>query len=65
MNPFRELAAVAREFDVPLHTDAVQAVGVLPVDFAGCGADALTLTGHKLGGRTARGTAAAPGAGLC
>ena len=35
---------------MPLHTDAVQAVGVLPVDFAGRGADALTLTGHKLGG---------------
>jgi cysteine desulfurase len=50
VNPIRELAAVAHEFDVPLHTDAVQAVGVLPVDFAGCGADALTLTGHRLCG---------------
>lgn len=50
VNPIRELAAVAHEFDVPLHTDAVQAVGVLPVDFGACGADALTLTGHKLGG---------------
>jgi cysteine desulfurase len=50
VNPIRELAAVAHEFEVPFHTDAVQAVGVLPVDFAGCGADALTLTGHKLGG---------------
>ncbi len=35
---------------MPLHTDAVQAVGVLPVDFAASGVDALTLTGHKLGG---------------
>jgi cysteine desulfurase len=50
VNPIRELAAVAHEFDVPLHTDAVQAVGVLPVDFAASGADALTLTGHKIGG---------------
>jgi cysteine desulfurase len=50
VNPVRELAAVAREHGVPLHTDAVQAVGVLPVDFAASGADALTLTGHKLGG---------------
>jgi cysteine desulfurase len=50
VNPIRELVAVAHEFDVPLHTDAVQAVGVLPVDFAACGADALTLTGHKIGG---------------
>ncbi|MDN5932581.1 MAG: cysteine desulfurase [Pseudonocardia sp.] len=50
VNPIRELAAVAHEFDVPLHTDAVQAVGILPVDFAASGVDALTLTGHKLGG---------------
>ena len=35
---------------VPLHTDAVQAVGQLPVDFAASGADALTVTGHKFGG---------------
>ncbi len=50
VNPIRELAAIAHEFDVPLHTDAVQAVGILPVDFAASGVDALTLTGHKLGG---------------
>lgn len=50
VNPVAELAAVAHAHGVPLHTDAVQAVGQLPVDFAACGADALTLTGHKLGG---------------
>jgi cysteine desulfurase len=33
-----------------VHCDAVQAVGSVPVDFAGSGLDALTLTGHKLGG---------------
>jgi cysteine desulfurase len=33
-----------------LHTDAVQAVGQVPVDFAASGVDALTMTGHKLGG---------------
>ena len=50
VNPVRELAGIAHEYGVPLHTDAVQAVGVLPVDFAASGVDALTLTGHKLGG---------------
>lgn len=50
VNPVADLAAVAHEFGVPFHTDAVQAVGILDVDFAASGADALTLTGHKLGG---------------
>ena len=50
VNPIRELAAVAHRHGVPIHTDAVQAVGILPVDFAASGVDALTLTGHKLGG---------------
>jgi len=50
VQPIRGLAAVAGEYDVPFHTDAVQAVGSLPVDFAVSGVDALTLTGHKLGG---------------
>ncbi len=50
VQPVAELAAVAHEFGVPLHTDAVQAVGSLPVDFAASSVDALTMTGHKLGG---------------
>jgi cysteine desulfurase len=50
INPVRELAEVCAAHDIPLHTDAVQAVGAVPVDFAASGASALTLTGHKLGG---------------
>jgi cysteine desulfurase len=48
--PIRELAEIAAEHGVPLHTDAVQAVGQLPVHFGKSGTAALTLTGHKLGG---------------
>jgi cysteine desulfurase len=44
------LTGVAHAVGVPLHTDAVQAVGQVPVDFGASGVDALTLTGHKLGG---------------
>ncbi|SHN79140.1 cysteine desulfurase [Geodermatophilus obscurus] len=44
------LADVAHDVGVPVHTDAVQAVGQVPVDFASSGVDALTMTGHKLGG---------------
>jgi cysteine desulfurase len=50
VNDIAALAAVAHEMGVPLHTDAVQAVGQVPVDFADSGVDALTMTGHKLGG---------------
>ncbi|MFC0543850.1 cysteine desulfurase family protein [Kutzneria chonburiensis] len=50
VNPIRELAEIAASRGVPLHTDAVQAVGSVPVNFAESGASALTLTGHKLGG---------------
>ncbi|PRY61278.1 cysteine desulfurase [Knoellia remsis] len=45
-----ELAAVAREAGVPFHTDAVQAVGQVPVNFAESGADLMTVTAHKVGG---------------
>ncbi|WP_052372734.1 cysteine desulfurase family protein [Amycolatopsis taiwanensis] len=50
INPMAELAAICAEYDIPVHTDAVQAVGGVPVDFAASGVSALTLTGHKLGG---------------
>jgi cysteine desulfurase len=50
IQPVRALADVAHEHGVPLHTDAVQAVGQLPLDFAASGVDALTVTGHKFGG---------------
>jgi len=52
VQPVRELAAIAHAHGIPLHTDAVQAVGQLPVDFDDSGVDALTITGHKYGGPT-------------
>src|SRR3954449_2361517 len=50
LQPVAELAEIAHEYGIPMHCDAVQAVGAVPVDFAAAGVDALTLTGHKLGG---------------
>jgi cysteine desulfurase len=50
IQPVSELAAVAHEYGIPFHTDAVQAAAQLPVHFAESGVDALTVTGHKLGG---------------
>ncbi|MFG3307772.1 cysteine desulfurase family protein [Streptomyces wuyuanensis] len=48
--PVRELADTAAEFGIPLHSDAVQAVGQLDVGFAASGLAAMTVSGHKIGG---------------
>ncbi|MFE2098076.1 MULTISPECIES: cysteine desulfurase family protein [unclassified Streptomyces] len=48
--PVRELADVAGEFGIPLHADAVQAFGQLPVDFGTSGLAAMTVSAHKIGG---------------
>ena len=50
VQPIAELAAIATEYDVPVHTDGVQALGALEVDFGASGVAALTVTGHKVGG---------------
>ncbi|MDT5362296.1 MAG: cysteine desulfurase [Mycobacterium sp.] len=50
--PIAELAAVAAEFDIPMHSDAIQAVGQLPVDFAASGLSAMSVAAHKFGGPT-------------
>lgn len=48
--PIAELAAVAGEFGIPMHSDAVQTVGQIPVDFTGSGLAAMSITAHKFGG---------------
>ncbi|KAA8964827.1 cysteine desulfurase family protein [Mycobacterium sp.] len=48
--PIIELASVAAEFDVPMHSDAIQAVGALPVDFAASTLSAMSVAAHKFGG---------------
>jgi cysteine desulfurase len=50
VQPIADVVAIAHEHGIPVHSDAVQAVGQVPVDFAASGVDAMTLTGHKIGG---------------
>src|SRR5680860_1029328 len=50
VQPIAEIAAVAHTFDIPVHSDAVQAVGQVEVDFAKSGLDLMSVSGHKVGG---------------
>lgn len=48
IQPIADIADIAREAGVPLHTDAAQAVGKIDVDVRTSGVDFLTVAGHKL-----------------
>ncbi|NOK60562.1 MAG: cysteine desulfurase NifS [Chloroflexi bacterium AL-W] len=50
VQPLAELGAICREHGVPLHTDAVQAAGSLPLDVDSLNVDLLTLAAHKVYG---------------
>jgi cysteine desulfurase len=50
IQPIAEIAAICHSHGVPFHTDAVQAVGKMPVSFRDFDADAMTVTPHKFGG---------------
>lgn len=50
IQPVAEIAAMCAEFNVPFHTDAVQAFGQLPLRLEEIGATAVTLSSHKIGG---------------
>jgi cysteine desulfurase len=50
IQPLLEIAAIAREREIPIHSDAAQTVGKIPVDVESLGVDLLTVAGHKLYG---------------
>src|SRR4051794_26447474 len=50
IQPVADVVRIAREHDIPVHSDAVQAAGYVPLDFGASQLDAMTITAHKLGG---------------
>ncbi|MGA8788667.1 MAG: cysteine desulfurase family protein [Paenarthrobacter sp.] len=50
IQPVAEIVDLAKPHGIPVHSDAVQAFGSVPVDFRGSGLAAMSVSGHKLGG---------------
>lgn len=50
LQPITDIAAIAREYQIPMHSDAVQSFGKVPLNFSELGIDAMTISGHKIGG---------------
>jgi len=48
--PIEQVVTIARKHQVRFHTDAVQALGRLPIDVKRCPIDLLTISAHKIGG---------------
>jgi cysteine desulfurase len=50
VQPVRQVVELARSHNVLVHTDAVQALGRMPVNFGVLGVDLMTVSAHKIGG---------------
>jgi cysteine desulfurase len=49
VHPIQKIAELSNKYGIPIHSDAIAALGHIPVDFKISGLSAMTITGHKLG----------------
>jgi len=50
IQPIKEISKICKKYQIPLHTDAVQAVGKIPINVKELGVDALSISSHKING---------------
>nr|AIE94369.1 cysteine desulfurase (iscS, NFS1) [uncultured marine thaumarchaeote AD1000_45_G09] len=50
IQPIKEISEICKKYQIPLHTDAVQAVGKVPINIKELGVDALSISSHKING---------------
>ena len=50
IQPIKEISEICKKYQIPLHTDAVQAVGKVPINVKELGVDALSISSHKING---------------
>jgi len=50
IQPIKEISEICKKHQIPLHTDAVQAVGKVPINVKELGVDALSISSHKING---------------
>ena len=50
IQPIKEISEICKKYQIPLHTDAVQAVGKIPINVKDLGVDALSISSNKING---------------
>jgi len=55
IEPLAQIAELAQRYHIPVHTDAIAAVGQIPVNFSELGVDMLSVAAHKVGGPVSAG----------
>ena len=50
IQPIKEISEICKKYQIPFHTDAVQAVGKVPINVKELGVDALSISSHKING---------------